>query len=408
MRSRVLLTIAIDRRKVMELALRILKKTKIGLAATLLVLCNPVVSAASPARPTNVEDVPIILLVDLSSGQILFQRNPDRRFVPASITKVMTVYQAFELLEAGKLQLDQTFPFTRSSFAHWGGEGSTMFLNAGENTRVSDLLLGITTVSANDASIVLAEGAAGSVQGWLEQMNATAQRLGMSNSRFGTPNGWPDEGRTFTTARDLVTLGTALVTDHPDQYRAFFGHRSLSYGGITQPNHEPLTGRVAGGDGIKTGFTNEAGFGVLGSAEREGRRLMVVVAGADTNSERTRAARGLIEWGFSAFESRSLFAAGETVGVIRVQGGSKRSVALVSPRAIAAALPQGTESPDITARIIYDGPVRAPIAVGEQIAELEISIDGVEPSRIPLYASEAIGPAGPLARMINGVIGWFT
>ena len=160
MRSRVPLSIAIDRRKVMELALRILSTTKFGFAAAMLVLCNSAVSAASPVPPSSIEDVPIVLLVDLSSGQILFQRNPDRRFVPASITKVMTAYQAFELLEAGKLQLDQTFPFTRSSFAQWGGEGSTMFLNAGENTRVSDLLLGITTVSANDASIVLAEGAA--------------------------------------------------------------------------------------------------------------------------------------------------------------------------------------------------------------------------------------------------------
>ncbi|NNK46655.1 MAG: D-alanyl-D-alanine carboxypeptidase [Altererythrobacter sp.] len=348
------------------------------------------------------------MLVDLSSGQILFQRNPDRRFVPASITKVMTAYQAFELLEAREIQPNQTFPFSRVSFAQWGGEGSTMFINAGDNTRVSDLLLGITTVSANDASIVLAEGAGGSIQGWLDQMNATAQRLGMNNSRFGTPNGWPDEGRTFTTARDLAILGTALVTDHRDQYRRFFGHRSLTYRGITQPNHEPLTGRVAGGDGIKTGFTNEAGFGVLGSAERNGRRLMVVVAGADARSQRALAARDLIEWGFSAFDSRLLFTAGEEVGSIRVQGGSQRSVALVSPRAIAAALPLDTLDTDITARIIYDGPVRAPIAIGEQVAELEITVGEAEPSRVPLYASEAIGPAGPLARMINGVIGWFT
>ncbi len=408
MRSPVPLSIAIDPRRVMELALRILSKTNFGFAAAMLVLCNSAVSAASPVPPSSIEDVPIVLLVDLSSGQILLQRNPDRRFVPASITKVMTAYQAFELLEDGEIQPNQTFPFSRVSFAQWGGEGSTMFINAGDNTRVSDLLLGITTVSANDASIVLAEGAGGSIQGWLDQMNATAKLLGMQNSHFGTPNGWPDEGRTFTTARDLVTLGTALVADHPDQYRRFFGHRSLTYRGITQPNHEPLTGRVAGGDGIKTGFTNEAGFGVLGSAERNGRRLMVVVAGADARSQRARAARDLIEWGFSAFDSRLLFAAGEEVGSIRVQGGSQRSVALVSPRAIAAALPLDTLDTDITARIIYDGPVRAPIAIGEQVAELEITVGEAEPSRVPLYASEAIGPAGPLARMINGVIGWFT
>lgn len=399
---------AIATHSVMELALRILSRAKIGLATALLALCNPAAFAVNPAPPSDIEDVPIVLLVDLSSGQILFQRNADRRFVPASITKVMTAYQAFEMLDAGALQLGQTLPFSRTSFARWGGEGSTMFLNAGDRTRVADLLLGITTVSANDASIVLAEGAGGTLHAWLDQMNATAQRLGMHNSHFGTPNGWPDEGRTFTTARDLVALGTALVTDHPDQYRRFFGHREFTYRGITQPNYEPLTGRVAGGDGIKTGFTNEAGFGFLGSAERGGRRLMMVVAGADTRSERTRAARNLIEWGFSAFESRSLFAPGERVGAIRVQSGSQRSVPVISPRAISAAIPAGAAAPDIRARIVYDGPVRAPIAVGEHIAELEIMVEGSEPSRVPLYASEAVGPAGPLARMINGVIGWFT
>mgnify|MGYP000055962722 CR=1 FL=1 len=248
----------------MELALRILNKAKFGLAAALLAIGHQAAFAAIPAPPSSANSVPIVLLVDLSSGQILYQHNADRRFVPASITKVMTAYQAFEMLEAGDLELGQTFAFSRTSFDQWGGEGSTMFINAGDHTRVSDLLLGISTVSANDASIVLAEGAGGSLQAWLDQMNATAQRLGMQNSHFGTPNGWPDEGRTFTTARDLVRLGTALVTHHPDQYRRFFGHREFTYRGITQPNYEPLTGRVAGGDGIKTGFTNEAGFGVLG------------------------------------------------------------------------------------------------------------------------------------------------
>ena len=217
----------------MELALRILSKTSVwfrgsNACAVQYGCIRRSVRFLLPVSKTCRSFCWSICRVD----RVLFQRNPDRRFVPASITKVMTAYQAFELLEAHEIQPNQTFPFSRVSFAQWGGEGSTMFINAGDNTRVSDLLLGITTVSANDASIVLAEGAGGSYSR-LARSNERdcARRLGMNNSRFGTPNGWPDEGRTFTTARDLVAiLGTALVTDHPDQYRRFFGHvASLTY-----------------------------------------------------------------------------------------------------------------------------------------------------------------------------------
>ncbi|RGP40583.1 Serine-type D-Ala-D-Ala carboxypeptidase [Altererythrobacter insulae] len=377
------------------------------LASTLCAALSSQVSAqASPSVPAQ-EDVPIAMLVDLSSGQILHQRNADRRFMPASITKVMTSYVAFEMLERGHLQLNETFRFNRSAFEEWGGRGSTMFLNANARPRVVDLLLGITTVSANDASVVLAEGAAGSYAGWLELMNAEAENLGMTNSHFGTPNGWPDEGRTFTTARDLVSLGTALVYNHPERYRRFYGHREFTYRGITQPNYEPFTGRIEGGDGIKTGFTNEAGFGVLGSAERAGRRLMLVVAGAPNNRLRSQAAREYMEWGFASFDSRRLYAPGETVGQARVQGGSARHIGLMTPRVIAAAIPKGAQR-DISISVVYDGPVRAPIAAGEQIAELEIKVAGMETSRVPLYAADAVSKAGPFARVVNGIIGWFT
>ena len=374
----------------------------------LLLFASPThLSAQDTGEIPSESDVPIAILVDLSSGQILHARNEGRRFMPASITKVMTAYVAFELLESGELRAGQRLRFSRTAFEEWGGRGSTMFLNANERPTVSQLLLGITTVSANDASAVLAEGAAGSIGKWLELMNASARSLKMKDSHFGTPNGWPDEGRTFTTARDLALLGQAMVQEYPGFYRQYFGKRELTYRGITQPNHEPFTGRLNGGDGIKTGFTNEAGYGVLGSAERNGRRLILVVAGTRSGSVRARAARSYMEWGFSNFESKKLFEPGEVIGTARIQGGNTRHVSLVNPRLVAVAFPKGADA-QIKLSIRYDGPIRAPVAQGQEIAELEIAVEGMATSRIPLYASEDVGKAGPLARIINGIIGWFS
>lgn len=358
-------------------------------------------------RPPLPQEAPIALIVDLSSGQVLHQRNADRRFVPASITKVMTAFLAFELVEQGRLKFEQRFRFSRAAFAEWGNNGSTMFLSAGDELSVSDLLLGINTVSANDAAAMLAEGAAGSLPTWTGMMNAKAAEIGMTDSHFGTPNGLPDEGATFVTARDLVTLGSTLIRRHPELYSRYFGHRLLTYKGITQANHDPMTGHVRGGDGIKTGFTNEAGFGVLGTARRQGRRLMVVVAGSDRARVRDRAARAYIEWGFRAFDSRPLFDAGTNVGSARVQAGGSRSVPLIAAGEIAAAMPRGSDR-KVALAIRYDGPLRAPIAKGQHVADLEITVAGMQPSRVPLLAGNDVAVAGPFDRLINGVIGWFT
>lgn len=365
------------------------------------------VQRAPQYRPPLPEEAPIALLVDLSSGQVLHQRNADRRFMPASITKVMTAFLAFELIEQGKLRFDQRFRFSPQAFKVWGNNGSTMFLSSGDELSVSDLLLGINTVSANDAAVSLAEGAVGNLQTWTALMNAKAAEIGMANSHFGTPNGLPDEGATFVTARDLVTLGAALVRRHPDNYGRFFGHRRLTYRGITQANHDPITGAVRGGDGIKTGFTNEAGYGVLGSAQRQGRRLLVVVAGADRARLRDRAARAYLEWGFRAFDTRSLFAAGDEVGTARVQAGNRRSVPLVAAGQIAAAMPRGANRA-VALTIRYNGPLRAPIEQGRHVADLEIAVEGMAPSKVPLLAGEHVGVAGPFDRLINGVAGWFS
>lgn len=366
----------------------------------------PEPGAVVPAIPSAAE-APVALLVDLSSGQVLHARNPDRRFMPASVTKVMTLYLAFELIEAGRLDPAQVFAMSPAVARDWRRKGSTMFLDTGEQVRVDDLLLGIANVSGNDAAAVLAEGQAGSVAAWTQAMNRTALGLGMTGSHFGTPNGWPDEGRTFTTANDLVALARAMITRHPDKFGYYIGRAGLDYKGIAQVNHDPMIGRVPGADGIKTGFTNESGFSYLGTARRDGQRLVLVLAGVENGRLRGRLARAYAEWGFSAFDRRQLFAPRAVVGMARVQDGNRRGVALKAAGPVAINLPRGSTAP-LTATIRYEGPLRAPLAAGQEVAMLEITAPGVTPARIPLYTAEAVETAGPVDRIVNAVAGLFS
>ncbi|MEL7190466.1 MAG: D-alanyl-D-alanine carboxypeptidase family protein [Pseudomonadota bacterium] len=357
------------------------------------------------------DDAPIAMLVDVTSGQVLHERNPNRRFVPASITKVMTMFLAFELIEEGKLDPAQVMTVPADIAEEWSGKGSTMFVEAGDRLQLADMLTAIANVSANDAAFMLARAQAGSVEGWTQAMTAKAHELEMTNSHFATPNGWPDGGGTFTTAGDLVKLARALVTRHPAKFGAFMGKPAFTYNGITQSNYDPLIGRIAGADGIKTGFTNEAGFGYLGTAKRDGQRLVMVIAGARSNGERARLSLDYIEWGFSAFDRQRIYASGETVGQARVQDGATSRIDLVTDRPVFVNVPANSgrgqkARPDI--RITYDGPLRAPIDEGQQIAMLEITIPGMEVARVPLLAKESIGQAGFFTRIYNGFAGWFS
>lgn len=353
------------------------------------------------------DSVPIALLVDLSSGQVLFSRHADRRFVPASITKVMTLMLAFEMMSEGRLSPTRMITVSEEIAREWSGVGSSMRLEAGDVVSVHDLLLAIATGSANDASVVLAESAAGSVEAWTRQMTAKARDLGLAQSHFATPNGWPDEGRTFVTARDLVTLADAMIARHPEKYRAYIGRREMTYRDFTRTNRDPLIGRFEGADGIKTGFTNEAGFGYLGSARRGDQRLVMVVAGSYRTGARNRASRELMEWGFSHFERRALYAKSAVVSAARVQNGSRRSVELVTDRDVFVNVPRDAARA-LTMTVLYDGPVRAPISKGEEIATLEVSAPGMANARVPLLAREGVAEANFLQRIANGFAGWFS
>jgi D-alanyl-D-alanine carboxypeptidase (penicillin-binding protein 5/6) len=360
----------------------------------------PRLTRAAPVAP----EIPVVLLVDLSSGQTLFARDADRRFVPASVTKVMTAYTAFRLIEEGTLSLSTPVVVSQEVAELWSGEGSSMFLKAGDRVTVGELLLGVTTVSANDASVVLALTAAGTQDEWLDLMNSNAGELGMRDTHFGTPNGWPDEGRTYTSARDLAVLAEALTTRFPGLYRRYFGHRGMTYRNITQENHDPITGVVDGADGMKTGFTRESGYNFLGSAERGGRRLVMVIAGAPNASIRNSTARDLMRWGFDAFETRVILPAEFPVGEASVQNGAQGKVALETAAEVLASVPPGNAgAAALTVR--YRGPVEAPVAEGQQIAFLRVAIPGQTPHDVPLVAAEAVPAANPFQRFVNGLVG---
>ncbi len=346
---------------------------------------------------------PIALLLDVGSGRVLYARDAHRRFVPASITKIMTSYVAFDLISRGKLRLDQRIPIRPDTYRAWRRVGSTMFLPSDAQPTVAELIEGIVTVSANDACVVLAEGASGSVPAFTTLMNAAAADLGMRDSHFNTPNGWMDQGQTYVTAADLATLSGALMTRFPDLYRRFYGHSQMTWNGITQPNHNPLYGFTQGADGVKTGFTNEAGYGFVGSAERGGRRLVMVLGGYDRPKDRTSQSRDFIEWGFGAWNAQQLFGKGAQIGMAEVQGGAARSVPLVAPRQLTVTAPVGHKV-RYSLAIRYKGPLKAPIAKGETVASLLVRVPGEPVHVLPLTAGETVAKGGALARLRNGAL----
>src|SRR5215212_5822133 len=247
------------------------------------------IATAAPAKAPQYETVaPIAYLLDLSSGAELLAKNADQRMPPASMAKMMTTEVAFELIDRGQLPMSKTCTVRPETWKAWHGPqaGSTMFLSVNEQVSVENLLHGIVTLSGNDASVVLAECIAGTEQAFAGQMNALAAKLGLNNSHFGNSNGWPDEGRTYVTARDLATLARSTIERHPQLYRKFYSQANFTWGktlgsgqDITQQNRNPILGKVPGADGLKTGHTDEAGYGFTESAEQNGRRLVEVLAG---------------------------------------------------------------------------------------------------------------------------------
>jgi serine-type D-Ala-D-Ala carboxypeptidase (penicillin-binding protein 5/6) len=345
---------------------------------------------------------PVAYLVDVASGTTLYQRDAGRRIPTASMAKMMTVWVAFEAIKTGKLKSDQKFKVSDATWNKWNNTGSSMFLKVREQVSVDDLLHGILTVSGNDASVVLAEGIAGSEAAFTDRMNAEAKRLGMKDSQFKTANGWPDEGQTFSTARDLALLANRIITDHPVLFRQYFGQREFTWDGVTQPNRNPLLGAIEGADGMKTGHSDEAGYCLTGTVQRGKRRLLMVIAGLPTQASRISEARAFMNWGFDAWDARPLFARNQTITTIPVQLGEESKITLIAPRDLAAILPKGSGK-GIKLSIRYNGAARAPFRKGQELAQLVVKLPDGSKQTMPLVAASSVGEAGFFGRAWNGV-----
>lgn len=359
------------------------------------------IAPANATRPPFETPAPVAFLKDLSSGAILYAKDADRQMPPASMAKMMTVYVAFDLIKKGELKLDQIITVRPETWKRWHGPeaGSTMFLSPGEQVSVRDLLFGIVVLSGNDACVVLAEGISGTEPAFAALMNRQAARIGMKGSHFGNSNGWPDGGVTHVTARDLATLAETTIRDFPDLYKTFYSRREFTWGktmggeDITQGNRDPLLGNVEGADGLKTGHTEEAGYGFTGSAEQRGRRLVMVLSGLTSMAERREQSIALMNWGFRAWQAKPLFSKGQKVETAQVQVGDEDSINLIAPRDLAVTIPAGLGS-DVKLSVVYDGPIKAPIKAGQHIADLVVRTADTPPQTMPLVAEKDVKEAG--------------
>ena len=394
----------------------IVKGTATGLTALALTLAFPAASAgdtrpksAPVSRPLYVTQAPIVMLKDLDSGTILFSRGADKRFAPASMAKVMTAYVVLDLIKKGELARDKQFTVGEATWKKWNGStgGSTMFLRPNEKVSVDELLKGLITVSGNDAAAVLAVGIDGSEDAFVKRMNVVAAKIGMASSRFGTPSGWPDGGVTKVSAADLITLADRLIRDHPDGYSRYFSLPKLQHGKspegkpIIQPNRNPILGRFEGADGLKTGHTAEAGYCFLGSAKRNGRRLIMVVAGMSSEKARRDEAERLMKWGFDEWEGRELVPAGASLGRIDVRKGGIPAVATQAGIAVRMTVPKGYEG-SYRAVMRTRAPIAAPLIRGTPVADLVVTPDGLPPQTMPLIAATDVAEGGVWARARTG------
>ena len=332
------------------------------------------------------------LVVDYETGAVLLSKNAEVPLPPASMSKLMTLNMLFEALASGRLGLDDTF---RVSTRAWQMKGSSMFLREGEQVKIIDLIRGIIIHSGNDACVVVAEGLAGSEEAFARQMTERARELGMEDSVFTNSTGWPHPGQRMS-ARDLVFLGDRMVREFP-QFYPYFVETEFTWDGITQQNRNPLLYMNVGGDGLKTGHTEEAGFGLVGSAAQGERRIMFMISGLETSRDRSVEAERITSWSFREFETRGLFDEGVRIAEANVWIGDRPTVGLVANGPVRATLPRADRD-ETVAHIVYNGPIEAPIAAGQHLADLVIDAPHVEPVTVPLYAEEDVAEGGFVTR----------
>ncbi|GGD24610.1 D-alanyl-D-alanine carboxypeptidase family protein [Aureimonas glaciei] len=388
----------------------VVSRNKLAVFGSLAVACLLSASAALGADPAIVETkAKQALIVDGETGAVLFEKDPDTRFRPASLAKLMTMEVVFEAIESGRLSPTQEFPVSEHAWRTGGAPSgtSTMFAKLNSSVSVEALIRGTIVQAANDAAIVLAEGMAGSEEAFAGLMNQTAQTLGLTHSTFVNPTGLPAEGQAVT-ARDLVRLARHIQAEH-GQFYGIYAEPSFEWNKIFQRNRNPLLTMNIGATGMGTGYTEAAGYSIIGVTEREGRTTFIALGGLESIKDRTEEARRLLDWSNTAFRRKQLFAAGDAVGAATVFGGGQAEVKLLTREAVVAYVPQ--DRPDrVTARVRYAGPLRAPIAAGQQVGEIEVRIDDKVSIAQPLFAAESVEQGTFAARALDAAqelaFGW--
>jgi D-alanyl-D-alanine carboxypeptidase (penicillin-binding protein 5/6) len=375
-----------------------------------LVLLSLLIAALSalPSRAAFETAAPYAILIDAETGAVLFEKEADKLVPPASMSKLMTLAVAFEALKSGKLRMEDTFKVSEHAWRTGGGPSGTsaMFVNLKSDVAVADLIQGIVVQSGNDACITLAEGMSGSEEAFAKRMTEEARRIGLKTSTFGNSTGLPHPQQLMS-MRELAQLSRHLIRDYPDLYRLFAQKAFLYDNGKKKfnfINRNPLLALLPGADGLKTGFIEEAGYGLAGSAVQDGRRLIVVVSGATSNNERGAEAKKLLEWGFSNFKKVPIFDAGEVVGEARVWGGSRYYVPLVGNGPVTILVPRVAAKNRLKAEIIYDGPLKPPIKKGDQVARIRVEHVEAGVNEVPLFAAEDVEEGSIIAKGIDAII----
>ena len=384
--------------------------------ATAAPLKTPAARAAAPKAPAAKKEegfqvaAPFAILIDADSGTVLYEKNADQLMFPSSMAKLMTAEFVFYQIKEGGLDPNEEFVISENAWRRGGApsHGSSMFAAIHSKVKVTDLLKGEIIQSGNDACIALAEGIAGNEATFAEMLNARAREIGLTRSNFTNATGLPDPNLKVT-ARELAKLAQHIVKTYPDFY-PLFGEREFTWNKIRQQNRNPLLTSLEGADGLKTGYTKEGGYGMVGSAVQNGIRLIVVINGLDDPEDRASEAKKMLEWGFRNFETRTLFAAEQPIGYAKVFGGESRSVKLASREPINVMVQKnGTDK--LIARVIYKGPVRAPFEAGQQVGVVKVWRGANIAVEAPVYTAESVGKGSTMRRAIDGaselVIGMF-
>ncbi len=360
-----------------------------GLLAGLAAAITPATAIETTAREA--------FIVDVATGRVLLDKNADDSMPPASMSKIMTTYMVFERLKDGRISLDDELLVSEKA---WRKGGSKMFVEVGEQVRIEDLLRGVIVQSGNDACIVLAEGLGGTEEGFAAEMTRKGREIGLTGSSFANSTGWPDPNQRMT-ARDLATLAMRIITDFPEYY-GYYSETEFTYAGIRQSNRNPLLYKSLGADGLKTGHTEEAGFGLTASAVQDDRRVVLVLNGLESQKARSEESARLIGWAFREFGNYTLFEAGETVEEAGVWLGVEPTVALIAEQDLTVTLSRKARL-DMEVTVVYDGPIPAPLEIGQQVATLIIAAPGEETIEVPLVAGAAIERLGFASRITASI-----